>query len=105
MIHEHSFAAYHAELPKLSRRAVKVIDWIELHGPSTDRDVMIGMGFTDMNCVRPRITEALDRGALAEVGERKCPVTGKTVRVVTLSLDERGQRQDRRMDACAAQPA
>lgn len=105
MIHQHSIDAYHAEQPKLSRRALKVIDWIELNGPATDRQVMLGMGFTDMNSVRPRITEAVDRGALVEVGERKCPVTGKTVRIVTLSLDERGRRQDRRIDECAVQPA
>ena len=27
MIHEHSIQAYHSELPKLSRRALKIMDW------------------------------------------------------------------------------
>lgn len=105
MIHEHSVAAYHEELPRLSRRALAILDWVELHGKATDRDVMQGMGFTDMNCVRPRITEAVDLGALVEVGEKRCPVTRKSVRIVDLSLDERGRRQDRRMDRCVAQAA
>lgn len=55
-MHPHSIAAYHAELPRLSRRALKIIDWLELHGPATDREVKDGIGFGDMNSVRPRIT-------------------------------------------------
>lgn len=102
MIHEHSIAAYHDELPRLSRRALKIIDWLELHGPATDREVKDGMGFGDMNSVRPRITEAVELGALVEVSEKRCSLTGKTVRIVALSLDERGRRQDRRMEALAA---
>ena len=96
MIHEHSVAAYHQELPRLSKRAAAIIDWLELHPRSTDREVMVGMGFSDMNCVRPRITEAVELGALVEVGETVCSFTGKTVRLLDLSLDQRGRRQDRR---------
>ena len=99
MIHEHSIEAYHSEQPRLSRRALRILDWIELHPKVTDREVMVGLGFTDMNSVRPRITEAVEAGALVEVGEKRCPVTGKTVRVVDLSLDQRGRRQDARMEA------
>lgn len=96
MIHQHSIAAYHAELPKLSRRAASIIAWLELHPCKTDREVMQGMGFTDMNSVRPRITEAIDMGALVEVGEKVCPFTNKTVRIVDLSLDAKGRLQDAR---------
>ena len=96
MIHQNSIAAYHADLPRLSRRAQAIIAWLELHPRSTDREVMLGMGFSDMNCVRPRITEAVDAGALVEVGETVCSFTRKTVRLVDLSLDERGRRQDAR---------
>lgn len=101
MIHQHSIDAYHAEQPRLSRRAIKIIDWLELHGASTDREVKDGMGFSDMNSVRPRITEAIDIGALVEVGERRCSMTGKMVRIVDLSLDEKGRRQDARIEAPA----
>lgn len=101
MIHEHSRAAYHAELPRLSRRAAAIIAWLEIHPCKTDREVMLGMGFTDMNSVRPRITEAIDMGALAEVGEKVCQMTRKTVRIVDLSLDEKGRRQDQRVEATA----
>lgn len=101
MIHEHSRAAYHAELPRLSRRASAIIAWLEIHPRKTDREVMLGMGFTDMNSVRPRITEAIDMGKLVEVDEKRCPVTGKTVRIVDLSLDEKGRRQDQRCEVTA----
>lgn len=98
MIHEHSIQAYHAELPKLSRRALKIMDWLELNPRKTDREVMLGLGFTDMNSVRPRITELVEAGMLVEVGEKACPMTGKTVRIVDLSLDQKGQRQDLRVE-------
>lgn len=100
-VHQHSAEAYYSEQGKLSRRAQRILDWIELHPKVTDREVMIGLGFTDMNAVRPRITEAIEAGALIEVSAKRCSVTGKTVRIVDLSLDERGRRQDRRMEAMA----
>lgn len=101
MIHQHSRDAYHSEQPRLSARARRVLDWIELHPKVTDREVMRGLGFSDMNAVRPRITELVNAGALVEVGERTCHVTRKTVRVVDLSLDERGRRQDIRVEQAA----
>jgi hypothetical protein len=100
-VHAHSRAAYHSELPRLSRRAEAIVDWLAMHPCKTDRDVMAGLGYTDMNSVRPRITEAIDAGFLVEVGEKVCPVTRKTVRIVDLSLDEKGKRQDARMEVAA----
>ena len=101
MIHEHSVEAFHAEEPRLSRRLERVIAWLELHPRKTDREIMQGLGFTDMNSVRPRVTEGIGAKRIVEVGERVCPVTQKRVRVVDLSLDERGRRQDVRLEASA----
>lgn len=83
-MHENSLTAYRAEEAKLSRRAQAVLDWITEHGPHTDREVMRGMGFSDMNAVRPRITELIDLRKLMEVGDVRCPVTGKKVRRVDI---------------------
>jgi predicted HTH transcriptional regulator len=83
-VHDNSIAAYRAEETKLSRRAEDVLAWITQHGPHTDREVMAGMGFREPNSVRPRITELIDAGKLLEVCSRRCPVTGKTVRVVDI---------------------
>lgn len=90
-LHDNSIQAYHAEEAKLSRRAQAVLEWITAHGPHTDREVMRGMGFTEPNAVRPRITELIDAGKLMEVCSVRCPVTGKTVRRV----DIRRARQSR----------
>jgi hypothetical protein len=49
---------------------------------------MQGMGFSDMNSVRPRITELIEKAKLMEVGSIVCPVTKKRVRRV----DIRGAR-------------
>lgn len=84
MMHANSLSAYHSEEVKLSKRAEAVLAWIQLHGPHTDREVMQGMGFAEPNAVRPRITELIDAGRLMEVGDVRCPVTGKTVRRVDI---------------------
>lgn len=82
--HPNSVSAYHAEEVKLSKRARAVLRWITEHGPHTDRQVMQGMGFTEPNAVRPRITELIDANKLMEVGNVTCPVTRKTVRRVDI---------------------
>lgn len=82
MIHENSLSAYRQEADRLSKRAWLVLAWIDLHGPATDRQVMEGMGFSEPNAVRPRITELVDAGLLVEKDSVKCRRTGKTVRVV-----------------------
>lgn len=91
MIHDNSIQAFHEEEPKLSKRAEAIYQWILEHGPRTDREICREMGFgQDMNAVRPRCTELLQAGRLMEVCNRKCPVTGKRVRVVDISRP-RGQ--------------
>lgn len=89
-MHRNSLAAYEAEESRLSKRAQAVLAWITAHGPHTDREVMQGMGFTDPNAVRPRITELIDAHKLIEVGDVRCPVTGKRVRRVDIARP-RGQ--------------
>ena len=83
-VHENSRKAYHEELPKLDRRCTAIMELFARHPePKTVRQVKEMMGFKDMNGVAPRITKLVDvHKALVEVGKVKCPVTGKTVRVV-----------------------
>lgn len=51
----------------------------------TDRQCMHILGFTELNQVRPRITELLDGGYLREIANTKCKETGKTVRCCTVT--------------------
>ncbi len=85
-MHDNSLAAYRAEEPKLSTRAQAIYAWLVAHGPATDRQIMEGMGFRDMNAVRPRVTELLElpHAKLMEVGDVRCQTTGKTVRRVDI---------------------
>ena len=86
-VHENSRKAYHEERPKLSKRCAEIMDafYMKPSFTHTDRWVMEFLSYRDMNAVRPRITELIDAGYLMEVGKIKCPVTGKTVRVVGIA--------------------
>lgn len=91
-IHANSVESYHGELPKLSTRAQAIYEHILEHGPRTDREVAREMGFGEnLNAVRPRLTELIDAHRLMEVGNVRCPVTGKTVRRVDISRPRRAQ--------------
>lgn len=91
-MHAHSTEAYRFAQGQLSKRAGDVLAWVQNHGQATDRDVMHGLGFTDPNSVRPRITTLVESGLLVEVGERQDSQTHKTVRVVDVP---RGPQQMR----------
>ena len=84
-LHTNSLQAFHSEQPKLSAREQLVYDYILEHGPRTDREVMQGLGFTEPNSVRPRISRLVEIGRLMEVGSITCRVTNKTVRRVDVS--------------------
>jgi hypothetical protein len=81
-IHANSVTSYRAEEPKLARRALDILFWVRAHGPATDRQIARGMGFGDMNSVRPRVTELVESGFLTELDSVKCEVTGRHVRRV-----------------------
>ena len=83
-MHENSLLAYEIEKHKLTGRRANVFAFIYQYGKLTDRQVMNGMGFADMNSVRPRITELINLGLLFESGSVTCPTTNKTVRQVTV---------------------
>lgn len=85
VMHSNSVEAYHAEESRLSKRARAVLAWVTRHGPMTDRQIAYGMGYGEnLNACRPRISELIEDGFLVEVGNIRCPVTGKTVRKVGL---------------------
>ena len=86
MIHENSALAYGIQRAFNRNRRAFILDFFQRHGPATDREVMMGLGFIDMDQVRPRITELVAAGLACEVGGRLDPLTGKTVRVVRAAL-------------------
>lgn len=88
-LHVNSLTAYHdGQAEFFSAREIMVLRAYRA-GPMTDREVMIALRFTDMNAVRPRITELVDDGVLEETSTRNDPITRKPVRVCRLRRDPR----------------
>lgn len=87
-LHVNSLRAYEqGRVDLFSKRELAILGAFRAAGPgakATDRQVMIALGFSDMNSVRPRITELINDGVLVEVGETTDGVTRKRVRLVSL---------------------
>ena len=83
MVHSNSISSFEEITPKLSGRRKDVYNVIHQSGKKmTDREVKETLGVSDMNYVRPRITELLKLGHIVEVDDVKCSLTNKTVRRV-----------------------
>ena len=81
-VRENSLAAYRAgQLGLFGKRELEIIQAFEHIGAATDRAVLAWCNYTDMNAVRPRITELIACGLLEERGSAICPVTHKSVRI------------------------
>jgi hypothetical protein len=87
-MHENSLEAYRECKPALMTRAQAIMAWICGRGAVTDRQVMAGMGFSDPNKVRPRITELVEAGELVECG--KITEDGRSVRQVRAAPNQLG---------------
>lgn len=88
-IHANSLEAYHdGELGAFTKRQREILKAFAQRGTLTDRECLAALGYSDMNAVRPRITELIDSGVLREVGETKCPVTEKRVRLCEIAPQE-----------------
>lgn len=84
-LHPNSLEAYHDGRRDLfPRRSTEILAVLATLGEASDRDVCQHLGFTDMNAVRPRVTELIDAGVLEEVACRIDPVTERRVRVVRI---------------------
>lgn len=84
-MHENSLDAHRSDIENFGHRAQIIYDYIRVFGPATDRQVMSGLGFTDMNACRPRISELLQHGLLIEVDDITDPITRKRVRRVQVA--------------------
>lgn len=80
--HQNSASALKACADTLSKRQKAIFYHLFYSGPQTDRDVKEKLGYTDMNQVRPRISELIREKLVIEFSTTVCPVTGQTVRVV-----------------------
>jgi len=86
-MHKNSLKAY-GELKSTDRRALifKVFEYLGY--PLTDRDVKDVLGYSDMNYVRPRISELIDEGKIMECGTEIDHETKKHVRLCRVKTPE-----------------
>mgnify|MGYP003636803622 FL=1 len=93
-MHPNSLLAYELERLNLTKRKAQVYSLVydyQHNGHTvTDRQVMTALGYSDMNSVRPRLTELIKMGALLEGQSITCPVTHKTVRTILLPSRQGG---------------
>lgn len=90
-IHANSLEAYHdGEMGAFTKRESEILSAFDRLGVLTDRECLSALNYPDMNAVRPRITELIQKGVLSEVGETKCPVTEKTVRLCKIAPLDNG---------------
>lgn len=80
-MHANSLEAFETTTDERSERQEAIYLALLAAGPLTDRQVMATLGFTDMNAVRPRITELVDAFWVIETGRVEDPTTGKKVRI------------------------
>lgn len=66
----------------LNDRQDRILGLIEQKPHSSDREILIAYGGTEMNQVRPRITELIDKGLVEESGNKKCQLTKRKVRTL-----------------------
>lgn len=92
MIHINSREAFDEIRDKVTDRQKHIIRVVEKYPNSTDRDVLNELGWHDMNMVRPRITELVQRGLLVESGAMLCGITNRKCRTLKLpAFEHEGQ--------------
>jgi len=93
-MHSNSLVAYYQGLldDTFSTRERKIIEAFKVLQVASDRGVMNHLGFTDMNAVRPRITELTKQaGLLEECGKIHDEITCKPVRISRIKPQPMGQ--------------
>ena len=61
----------------LGERQIKVLEYIRVFPDHTDTEIARGLGYADVNKVRPRRNELLKIGLIEEGDKRRCRYTGR----------------------------
>lgn len=75
----------HAKVDKFTRKA-KILVALQA-GPMTARCVMQVLGYSDLNSVRPRLTELVHEGLVVEAGTVWDPISERNVVLYALKED------------------
>lgn len=83
-IADNSLEAYFSILNDMPKRRAIIFRSIAYYGPSTDRMIMKRLGYSELNSVRPRITEMINDNVLIQIGSQVDAWTNRTVRIVDI---------------------
>lgn len=86
MVHENSLLSYieEKENGRIGKRQSEVLEFLRENKTATAREIMLSLGYDDMNKIRPRLTELKGYNLIHEVGKVKDEVTGKTVSIFSV---------------------
>ena len=79
--------SYLAFLPKIGERQKSIVEVLEGKA-MTAREIAYNICFTDLNAVKPRITELCRKGILRVCGTKKDKVTGRRVHIYERAIEE-----------------
>jgi hypothetical protein len=87
MVNSNSVVAYQEEklLGRIDKRCADIKAALAVLGNATEREIKDHLKLSDMNSVRPRVTEMIKSGDLILTAHRRDTATGKSVRVVSLT--------------------
>ena len=81
-MHRNSLDCHRKSVAQFGRRSLEIYDLLSrIKCSMTDRAIVMALGQTDTNYVRPRVSELLADYWMSETGNCKCPSTGRTVRM------------------------
>ena len=86
-VHKFSIEAYHEGKMHgfFNDRQTEIIHAVRGMKECTVRELCERLGYSDLNAIRPRCTELIDKGVLEEAGSKKCDKTGRTVMTVRIT--------------------
>jgi len=91
-VRENSIDTFIALKDHLSGRSLEVYSYIEKNGQCTEREIKDGLGYDDMNAVRPRVTEMIESGLLIEGLKVRDGVTNRPVRTIMIETQCKHER-------------
>jgi len=94
MIQETSVESYLEISKHLGDKQEEVLFAIKQMVAGTDTEIANYLGYSDINCVRPRRFELVELGLVREVGKRICSITGKRAIVWGLGGTSKEEKED-----------
>ena len=97
-MHMNSMEAFHDLKPDARRKLILNVFWKFYPQAISDRMVAQELGFSDMNCVRPRITELKEECLIRETTKKRDETTGMPVRFSRPTTEEEREEWKKQQD-------